>query len=217
MLFDDLTDTQRDEVVAASTPQQLKAHDILAQQGAPATTFYVVEVGQLRVSQSDDSGREVIGRTIGPGRAFGGAVAAGRPRYPTSARALQPVRVLGWARPMLMALLDKYPQLRDEIVKDEARPAEARERQQEANTGSVAQRLARILISVSINGSRLAGASIDIVHPLTRQDLATLAGAELFDVAPVLSDWEKRGVISMTRSHVRILNPAELQEAAEAQ
>jgi len=214
----DLTESQRDEFVASATTHSLKAHDVLAQQGSPATTCYVVEVGYLRVSQVDDSGRETAGRTIGPGRVYGGAVSMGRPRYPTSARALQPVRVLGWQRPMLLALLDKYPEVRDKISKDESRPTpDARERLQEAASGSLPHRLARILVALSAHGTRSAGTSIDIVHPLTKQDLADLAGVPLFDVAGPLAEMEKRGAISMTRSHVRILNLSDLQTGAAEQ
>ena len=216
-LLEGLTESERDEFVAAATPQQLKAHDILAQQGAPATAFYIVEVGSLRVSQSDDHGREIAGRTIGPGRVFGGAVAMGKPRYPTSARALQPVRVLGWQRSMLSALLDKYPQVRGQIMRDETRPADPRERQPEAAAGSLSQRLARILVALSAHGSRSTGSSIDVVHPLTRQDMADLLGVPLVDVSVPLAGLEKGGLISTTRSHVRILNLPDLETATGAE
>jgi CRP/FNR family transcriptional regulator, nitrogen oxide reductase regulator len=216
-LLEGLTESERDEFVAAATPQQLKAHDILAQQGAPAMAFYVVEVGYLRVSQSDDNGREISGRTIGPGHGFGGAVAMGRPRYTTSARALQPARVLRWQRPMLRALLDKYPQVRGQIMRDETRPADQRERQQEAAAAGLSSRLARILIALSAHGSRSTGASIDIVHPLTRQDMADLLGVPAVDVSVPLAGLEKAGLISTTRSHVRILNLPDLETAAGAE
>lgn len=69
-IFADLSDAQRTEVIAAARAKQLKTHEILADQGAPATTFYVIEVGYLKLSQISADGREVIARIAGPGQAF---------------------------------------------------------------------------------------------------------------------------------------------------
>ena len=104
-MFDSLDEAERRDVVAAANSLHLKTHDILAQQGAPAAHFYVIEVGRLRLSQS-----------------FGGTMLLGRPRYLQSARAQQPTRLLAWARPTLLALIDKYPDLKARIVDAESRP-----------------------------------------------------------------------------------------------
>ena len=105
-MLDSLDDAERREVVAAAKSLQLKTHDILAQQGAPAAHFYVIEVGRLRLSQTTESGEETAARTVGGGQSFGGTMLLGRPRYLQSARAQQPTRLLAWARPTLLALID---------------------------------------------------------------------------------------------------------------
>jgi CRP-like cAMP-binding protein len=211
-IFDDLTPAARAEVLAAARPRLLKAHEVLAEQGAPATTFYVVQVGHLKLSQVSADGREVIARFAGPGQAFGGIVVLGHPKYPVSATAIEPSRVLGWARSALMALVETHPSLRTKIVEEIARHmTDALARVQELTTERVSQRLARTLLRLAAHGGRPGEAGIEILHPITRQELADLVGATLFTVSRLLARWEERGLIRSTRSHVTLVQTAELE------
>lgn len=212
-IFEDLSAIERNDVIAAARPRILKAQEILADQGAAATTFYIVQVGHLKLSQVSVDGREIIARFAGPGQAFGGIVVLGHPKYPVSATAIEPSRVLGWARPALMALVEKYPSLRTRIVEEIARHmTDALARVQELSTERVSQRLARTLLRLAAHGGRPDGTAIEIVHAITRQELADLVGATLFTVSRLLAKWQDRGLIRSTRSHITLAKPAELQE-----
>lgn len=216
-MLDSLDDAERREVVAAAKSLQLNTHDILAQQGAPATHFYVIEVGRLRLSQTTESGQETASRTAGAGQSFGGTLLMGRPRYLQSARAQQPTRILAWARPTLLAVIDKYPDLKARIVDAESRPgALRRARFEDPSEGTVAERLAHVLAQLAANGSRQEDQAIDIVHSLTRHDLALLIGAELREVSMLLSAWEQDRILQLSPSHVRLLDHARLEALAAA-
>lgn len=216
-MLDALDNAERDEVVAAATSLQLKTHDVLAQQGAPAASFYLVEAGRLRLSQLSESGRETAARTVGPGQSFGGTMLTGRPRYLLSARAQQPTRVLAWTRPLLMALIDKYPQLRTRIIETESKPSVvARARFEDPAESTVLERLSYLLTRLAANGSRHPDGSLDIVHSLTRQDLADLISSELVEVSGILKSWEDAGVVQTSRSHIRVIDPSRLSAIARA-
>jgi len=216
-VLDSLDGAERDEVVAAAKSIQLRTHDILAQQGAPAAHFYLIEAGRLRLSQTSETGQETAARTAGPGQSFGGTLLMGRPRYLLSARAQQPTRLLAWTRSMLMALVDKYPDLKARIVDAESRPsAVPRARLEDPGEGTVAERLSHVLMLVAANGSRQDDQSIDIVHSLTRQDLADLTGADVREVSALLSAWEEQGIAQLSRTHVRLLDPSRLEALAGA-
>jgi CRP-like cAMP-binding protein len=195
----------------AAKSLQLKTHDILAQQGAPAAHFYVIEIGRLRLSQTTESGQETAARTVGAGQSFGGTLLMGRPRYLQSARAQQPTRVLAWARPTLLALIDRYPDLKARIVDAESRPnAVPRVRFEDPGEGTVTERLAHVLTRLAANGARLDDSAIDIVHSLTHQDLALLSGAEPREVSMQLSVWENDRILQLSPTHVRLLDQARL-------
>jgi len=211
-VLDSLDDAERREVVAAAKSLQLKTHDILAQQGAPAAHFYVIEVGRLRLSQTTESGQETAARTVGAGQSFGGTLLAGRPRYQQTARAQQPTRVLAWARPTLLALIDRYPDLKARIVEAESRPsAVPRVRFEDPGESTVTERLAHVLTRLAANGARLDDQAIDIVHSLTHQDLALLSGAELREVSMLLAAWENDRIVQLSPTHVRLLDHARLE------
>jgi CRP-like cAMP-binding protein len=211
-IFAGLSADERARVIAAARPGQLRTREVLAHQGAEATTFYVIEVGHLKLSQIAPDGREVIARIAGPGDAFGGIVALGHPTYPVSATAMEPTRVLGWSRAALHGLLDRFPQIRTNIVSEIARHmTDALTRVQELTTERVNQRLARTLLRLAESGGRAEGTAIDIVHPITRQELADLVGATLFTVSRLLARWEQEGLIASSRGHVRLLDPAGLE------
>ena len=203
--------------MAAATSLQLKTHDILAQQGAPAAHFYVIEVGRLRLSQTTESGEETAARTVGSGQSFGGTMLLGRPRYLQSARAQQPTRLLAWARPTLLALIDKYPDLKARIVDADSRPnAVPRVRFDDPADSTVTERLAHVLVRLAENGARQDDGAVDIVHPLTRHDLALLVDAELREVSGLLTAWEHDGIVQLSPSHVRLLDSARLEALAVA-
>lgn len=214
-MLDCLDDAERDEVVAAATPLQLKTGDILAQQGAPASHFYVIEAGRLRLSQTTETGQEAAARTVGAGQSFGGTLLMGRPRYLLSARAQQPTRVLAWTRPMLMALIDKYPQLKSRIMETEQQPVVSpRDRFEDPGDGTAANRLAYVLTRLAVNGSRIDAQTVDIVHPLSRQELAELASADAAEANTLLKSWEDDGVVKLSRTHVRVLDLARMEHLA---
>ena len=216
-MLDSLDDAERRDVVAAANSLQLKTHDVLAQQGAPAAHFYVIEVGRLRLSQATESGEETAARTVGAGQSFGGTLLLGRPRYLQSARAQQPTRLLAWARPTLLALIDKYPDLKARIVDSESRPnAVPRVRLEDPADSTVVERLAHVLTRLAENGARQDNEAVDIVHPLTRQDLALLVGAELREVSTLLTAWENDRIVQLSPSHVRLLDQARLEALAAA-
>lgn len=216
-MLDSLDDAERGEVVAAAKSLQLKTHDILAQQGAPAAHFYVIEVGRLRLSQTTESGQETAARTAGAGQSFGGTLLMGRPKYLQSARAQQPTRVLAWARPTLLALIDKYPDLKARIVDAESRPnAVPRVRFEDPAESTVPERLAHVLTRLAANGARLDDQAVDIVHSLTRQDLALLIDAELREVSGLLTAWENDRILQLSPSHVRLLDQERLEALVTA-
>ena len=216
-IFAGLTEAARREILAAAVPKMLKARQVLASEGEPATTFYLVVVGHLKLSKLAPDGREIIARFIGPGDPYAGVVVLGHPSYPVSATAVEPARVIGWARALVTDLAARHPQLRTNILQEITRHmTDALERVSELSTERVSQRIARTLLRLAEHDGHVRGATIEIAHPITRQELADLAGTTLFTVSRLLSSWEQRGLIESTRGHVTLLRPPEIEALVEA-
>jgi CRP/FNR family transcriptional regulator, nitrogen oxide reductase regulator len=216
-IFSRLTDAARQKILAAAVPQMLTARQVLATEGEPASAFYLVVVGHLKLSKIAPDGREVIARFIGPGDPFAGIVVLGHPTYPVSATAVEPARVLRWARPVAIDLADRHPQLRANIQQEITRHmTDALERVSELTTERVSQRVARTLLRLAEHDGHVRGQSIEIAHPITRQELADLCGTTLFTVSRLLSRWEERGLVESTRGHVTLRQPSGIEALTSA-
>jgi CRP-like cAMP-binding protein len=216
-IFAGLDDAARREILGAAMPKMLAARQMLAAEGDPATTFYLVVVGHLKLSRIAPDGREVIARFIGPGDPYAGVVVLGHPNYPISATAVEPARVLGWPRTIAAELATRYPLFRTNILQEITRHmTEALERVSELSTERVSQRLARTLLRLAEHDGHVRGQSIEIAHPITRQELADLAGTTLFTASRLLARWEERGFIASTRGHVTLTQPSGLTALVDA-
>lgn len=72
----------------------LEAGEVLFRQGDPSVAFYVVEAGRIELSQLDAAGEVVLREELGPGQHFGEGSLMNRRVRTTTARALEPSKVL---------------------------------------------------------------------------------------------------------------------------
>ena len=77
------------------------------------------------------------------------------------------------------------------------------------------QRLAHTLLRLAQQAGRRAPGGLRIDFPLTRQDLAEMAGTTLYTVSRLLSDWSEREILEVGREWVVVRSPEELQDVAD--
>jgi CRP-like cAMP-binding protein len=201
-------------VVAAATPLMLQRGGFFFHQGEPATSFFLLINGRVRLSQIADDGRQVIFHYFRAGEAMGVAVTMVGVNYPVSAEAMSDTLALGWDRNTSYLLMEKYPQLAInslELVAE--RLWELQNRYRELATERVERRLARAILRLSEHLNPQPETSPTL--RLSRQDLAEMTGTTLFSVSRICSDWEHRGILATGREQITILNKVDLQEIAE--
>ncbi|MEZ5319477.1 MAG: Crp/Fnr family transcriptional regulator [Vicinamibacterales bacterium] len=196
-IFDGLTDLERERWLGESEQVVLKRGQPLARQGEPARRFYLVECGFLKLTQVTADGDEVIVRFVGPGEPFGGVVALKQADYPVTALAVvHQTQVRAWPYERLAALLDAFPQVRLNIMREmTAHMTDALTRVRELTTERVGQRLAHTLLRLARQCGEPTKEGVLIAHPLTRQELAEMTGTTLYTVSRTLRRWETAGVL----------------------
>jgi CRP-like cAMP-binding protein len=210
-IFDGLTDSERRAWLDESVPREWKRGQAVARQGEPAGAFYLVEAGLLKLVQLTADGREVIVRFVGPGDPFGGVVALGA-AYPVTALAAEPVRLRAWPVETLGRLLERFPQVRMNIMREMAsHMTDALTRVRELTTERVGQRLAHALLRLMRQCGRRTPEGVLIGHALTRQELAELTGTTLYTVSRTLSQWEADGVLKTARRRLLVRSPRRLE------
>jgi CRP-like cAMP-binding protein len=217
-LFTRLSDDEQRQLLDAGRPRLLQPRDVLGAQGEPAEVLALVQVGHLKLSRVSDAGAESLVRFVGPGDCYGAIVLRPGSRYPVSATAVEPSRVLVWPRPAIAAFADRVPQLRTNLFEEVTRRMSAMlEAAQELATERAPQRVAKALLRVAEHGGVREPGGIRIVHPLTRQEIADLTGTTLFTVSRLMSRWETDGLVRSGRGAVTIVDPERLELAASVE
>jgi CRP-like cAMP-binding protein len=215
-LFRGLDTAVLQTILQTARAKQVAKDSFFFHQGEPATTFYVIIEGRVRLTQVTAEGHQVIVHVLGPGDGLGIIVALSNMPYPVTAEAIETCHVLGWDAQTTTDLILQYPQLALNGMRLIAhRFAELQDRYRELATERVERRVARALLRLVRQAGKKVEAGILIDMPLSRQDLAEMTGTTLYTVSRILSDWEQRELVMSGRERVTIKKPHDLVVIAE--
>ncbi len=185
-------------------------------QGDKADALHVLIEGKVRLVQVSLEGQNVPLHFVHPGEPFGGGQVLGHRVYPAAAEAIVSSASLCWDSATIEQLLERYPPLVRNILQVVSdRFAELQDRYRELATERVERRVARALIRLSGAYGRETEGGILIDLPLSRQDLADMAGTTLFTVSRLISRWESEGLVKTGRGWILLGQAHRLVAIAE--
>jgi len=124
--------------------------------------------------------------------------------------------LLTWSRERIAELADQYPVIALNAMRIMGgRVTEIQQRLREMQTERVERRIAHALGRLVVQAGRRTPEGIEIAFPLSRQDLAEMAGTTLHTVSRTLSAWEGAGIVLAGRQKVVIAQPHALVAIAE--
>jgi len=215
-LFEGLPSNHLDSIVQTGQKTRLEAGDFLFHQGDPARYMYLLLEGRLKLVQYTQEGQQVIVRYIGPGETFAILAVLRDAKYPVAAEIVRDTTVMYWTRTMMKQLMGMYPGLERNALRVMAdRIQEFQDRIRELSTERVERRIARALLRLTRQAGRRVQEGVYIDLPLSRQDLAEMAGTSLYTVSRTLSQWEAEGIVKCGRARVTITYPHGLVIIAE--
>ena len=107
-LFNQFSEDKVDQLLSRSRLIEMDEGEYLIQQGAPATEFFLVLKGELKLAASSSTGQEKILHIITPGQTFAEVlVFLGKPLYPAGVEALSAARVIAFPSDMYRSLLSE--------------------------------------------------------------------------------------------------------------
>ena len=217
-VFAEATDDDLKSIAQNNIVRSIEEGGFFFFQDDPAEFAYVLTSGQVKLQQSNASGKQVNIRTILPWEMFAALGAVRKDAaYPASAQAIQDSTAMITKSEFLGGMMQTRPYLAvglTRLMTSLIQDIQARYR--ELATERVEQRIARTLLRLASQiGERIERETTIVELSFTRQDLAEMAGTTLFTVSRTLSDWERSGVIETGRERVRIKNPHELVKIAE--
>lgn len=215
-LFAGLSGEELAEVLREARSSRYPKNSAVFEQGADATSFFLLLHGHVRASKTTPTGEQVVVRYVGPGEIFGVAPAIGLQRYPATATAVDDSVVLAWPSASWPRLVARVPQLATNTLQTVgSRLQETHTRVIEMSTQQVEQRVAHALLRLAKQSGRKLEHGVEIDFPISRQDIAQMTGTTLHTVSRILSGWEQLGLIESGRQRVVLREPHKIFLLAE--
>jgi CRP-like cAMP-binding protein len=214
--FQNLSSAELKAVRRAGYQRRVARHAFFYHQGDPASTFYILVEGQVRLTEVTTDGDQLLVRFAGPGEAIGIIAALEDTVYPLAAQAAEDCLALAWDSTTLEQLMERIPRIAINGLRLVSRRwHELQERYRELATQRVERRVAQTLLRLISQAGRRVDDGILIDLPLTRQDLAEMTGTTLYTVSRILSRWEQVALVESGRERVLIRYPHGLARLAE--
>jgi CRP-like cAMP-binding protein len=216
-LFAPLSEEERLELARRFFPHQYEKDEYLFWEGEPAEWLVFVAEGQVKMIKHSESGRETILATFGPGQIVGEVGVLVGEVYPATAQALEPASTLSIRRGEYVELVRRHPELAWALIQELGRRLQgAHEIIRSMAVEKVERRVARVVLRMANTaGERLDDGTVRISVPLSRQDIADMAGTVIETAIRALSKFQKQGLIETREGHIVLLQPHQLVAIAE--
>ena len=188
---------------------------VLFGQGAPCDRVWLLRAGEIKIVHQELDGREVILEVISPGEVFGGAVLF-MEAHPATAQAMTSVETVSFSSEAYARLLDGHPPLARKLIRMLGGRLRSLMGLQILAGERVERRLAHILLKLADRVGRVDPEGVLITIPLSRQDLADMAGTTLETTIRTISRFRAQGWLETRRGgYLLITNLAALRHQAE--
>jgi CRP/FNR family transcriptional regulator len=217
-LLGGLTEDQVVELAVVSRQAQAEKGELIWLDGNSVPFFGIVESGFVKMSRTTASGHEVTTEIMGPGQIFGLLGTLDGTGCPQTAKAVCRTRYLKVSKSTILPIYHSNSFLKEQLVHTTAiRLRQAFDMISHLSSGKVDQRVAAVLLLLAQSFGEERGVEIQLKVPLTRQDIAEMAGTTVETTIRVLSKWQKEGLVS-TKSHlILIKSPQQLMSRARGE
>lgn len=184
--------------------------------GDQAERLYVVAEGKIKLLRYTPAGQAVMLDVLTPGEFFGSLAALGENEYPDTAQALVSSCVLSIETGGFRKILQKHPSVAVKVVDIMAeRLKAAHEMVQQLSASSAEQRIAHVLRKLAAKLGERKEVGLLIQLPLSRADLAEMAGTTTETASRMMSQFQKEGFIQTGRQWVAIRDLKALEDLVD--
>jgi len=200
---------------ASRRNMEIRKGQPLFEEGDPVQGIFFVYKGKVKVHKRWDEEKELIIRFARSGDIVGHLGLGDSQQYPISATALEPVTVCYFDMPFFHATLTVNADLTIALLRFFANELqESEKRMRNLAHMPVKARIAQSFMALKQQFGLDAEGFIDI--ELSRQDLASYAGASYETLFRVLTEWSGHQSIQLSGRKIKIRNEKELWQLVES-
>jgi CRP-like cAMP-binding protein len=209
-LFSGISEHQCAHIASAAVRRTFARHETLFMQGQEVRNLILLQSGNVKHTQVSPDGDEALLRIGSAGDIVCVQGLSSIRCHTCSGRATVECRALVWEHDQMQNYLALYPCLGVNITRIlAAQLNELEERFCEVATEGLTRRLALLLLRLSKQMGKQSGNGNRIL--LSREEIAQMAGATVFSISRMLSQWSDQGLILTARESVIVCDPEGLE------
>ena len=213
-LFRELEAEERNVLFGRVRVRTYAAGETIFLMGAPGDSMMAVLNGSVRISVPSPEGKEIVLTILQPKEVFGEIALLDGKERTADARAMTACTLAVLERREVLSFLQRYPQVWPKIVEVLCN----RLRNTDQHIAELAllelpARLAKCLLRLANDEEGANNARIEI--QLSQRELGNLCGATRESINKCLRGWQRRGIVEIEESLVRVANRTALEELAE--
>ncbi|MHB1361162.1 MAG: Crp/Fnr family transcriptional regulator [Thermoleophilia bacterium] len=224
-IFSGLSDEELGGVVPYVVRRKLKRNTVVFHENDPATAFYLVKTGRVKIYKVGPDNREQVLAILGDGQIFGDVPAFDGGPYPATAETMADSEIYLIRSEDFQELVRRYPGIAVKIIRVLGqRLRQSMELVRDLSFKQVPHRLAGLLVKLGSEygrevgvaggdmgetGAGAGGTLIDL--PLSRQELADIVGTSRETVTRELKKMEREGLLEVDRRMITIIDLGQLK------
>ncbi len=215
LLFSGLDEENLTEVAEIATRRSFSKGETLFSDGEPATGFYLLASGNLKLCKISPDGKEKVLHFVHPMETFAEAAFFGDGSYPAEARALEKGEALFFPREAFMGLLERNPRFSLNLIVSLSLLLRRFARQiEELTFAEVPARLAAYLLELTEKKSTTFQGITYLDLDMKKGELASRLGTVSETLSRSLKKLKEEGVIDVEGSRVVINDMTRLAKIA---
>jgi CRP/FNR family transcriptional regulator len=196
--------------------RRVDAGNVLFGAGDPATGFFVLLEGRIKLYKISPEGKEYILRMVRAGETFAEAVAFSGLRYPVFAEALEACRVARFEVNEFRRLIHRTPQLALNMIATMAELLHALTvKIEDLSLREVGARLCRHLLELAEGASGAPRDGLTLELETTKTALAARIGTISETLSRTFRKLQQQGLLRVERNRVTLLDCRRLREVAD--
>jgi CRP/FNR family transcriptional regulator len=204
-VFGGLSDQELDEIVPLVVQRRLPKGTVIFHENDPASAFYLVKTGRVKVYKISREGREQVLAMLGDGQIFGDVPTFDGGPYPATAATMADTEIYLIRREDLLEVVRRHPDIAIKIIAVLGqRLRQALELVRDLSFKQVPHRLAGLLLKLADEYGEETEKGTLINLPLSRQELADIVGTSRETVTRELKKMEREGLLVINRRNITV-------------
>jgi CRP/FNR family transcriptional regulator len=215
LLFSELDEEYLLQVAAISHRRSFSKGETVFAEGDPATGFYLLAKGGIKLCKVSPEGREKVLHFVHPGETFAEAALFGDGRYPAEARGVESGELLMFPKAGFLGLIERSPQFALNLIVSLSLLLRRFARQiEELSFAEVPNRLAACLIDLAERKSTFYQGKSYLDLEMKKGELASRLGTVSETLSRAFRKLKEDAIIEVDGSRVVILDMPALSRLA---